>query len=72
MSEPVTARVLDQPFVCRICSNPTFGVRYIMLNTNAAEVFNFGWANKQSTGLICVQCGYIHEFLGDAVTMYKT
>ena len=72
MSKAVTARVLDQHFTCRICANATFAVRYIKLNTSGAEFFDFGWANKQSTGLICTRCGYIHEFLGDAVSLYKT
>lgn len=72
MSKPVTAKVLGRDFTCRLCKNPTFAIRYITLNTAAAEFFDFGWANKQCIGLICGNCGYVHEFLGDSVTVYKT
>jgi hypothetical protein len=71
MSKPVTAEVLGKTFTCRLCHNPTFAVRYIKLNSTGMEFFDLGWANADSTGLICTSCGYIHEFMGDTVTLYK-
>jgi hypothetical protein len=36
------------------------------------EFLGVEWANASATGLICTDCGYVHEFAGDAVQLYKT
>jgi len=28
------------------------------------------WANESATGLICLQCGHVHAFVGDAVKLW--
>jgi hypothetical protein len=30
------------------------------------------WANAAATGLIWTECGYVHEFAGNAIQLYKT
>lgn len=72
MSKRYTARVLDQDFLCPVCRHETFALRMIKLNTAGAEFLDFGWANKESAGLICERCGHIAEFVAtDALTLYK-
>ena len=63
-SNAVRAAVLDQPFVCRVCGGNLFWVREVKLNSTGAEFFGFAWANQSATGLICHQCGFVHEFVG--------
>jgi hypothetical protein len=43
-----------------------------MLNTTGAEFFGIEWANRTATALICTDCGFVHEFLGDCLELYDT
>lgn len=52
---------------CMFCGNDYFNVRMIKLNSTGMELFDMGWANRSSTGLICSECGYVHEFLNDTI-----
>lgn len=54
-------------FTCLVCEGREFASREIKLNTTGMEFFDLGWANRSSLGVICVSCGYVHEFVGDAV-----
>src|SRR5438067_421685 len=47
---------------CSHCKQPFFEASSRQLNTRAAEFFNFGWANKSATTLICLNCGKIEWF----------
>ncbi|RZS77520.1 hypothetical protein EV189_4028 [Motilibacter rhizosphaerae] len=72
MSKRYTVRVLDQDFGCPACRGATFRLRMIKLNTSGAELFDLGWANKESAGLICERCGHIAEFVvTDALSLYQ-
>lgn len=68
---PVTATVHDTPLECVICKGTLFWDREIKLNTSGMELLDLGWANQSALGLVCAVCGYVHEFVGDAVQMWK-
>jgi len=59
------------PFTCRACGSPQFFDREVKLNSSGAELFGVGWANRSATGLICATCGFVHEFVGDALELWK-
>jgi predicted nucleic-acid-binding Zn-ribbon protein len=67
----VTARFGADGIQCVICKNGQFWTREIKLNTSGMEFLDLGWANQSAQGLICTACGYVHEFLGDAITLYE-
>jgi predicted nucleic-acid-binding Zn-ribbon protein len=69
--KPVVAEVAGREITCLVCGGREFVDRPIKLNTAAAELFDLGWANQTATGLICTACGYVHEFVGDGVTLYE-
>lgn len=69
--KPVVAEVAGRQVTCLVCGQGEFIDRPIQLNTAAAELFDLAWANRSATGLICTTCGYVHEFLGDALQLYK-
>lgn len=52
-----------RPFSCHVCGGILFVDREVKVNTSAAELFDFGWANASGTGLVCQTCGYLHTFL---------
>jgi predicted nucleic-acid-binding Zn-ribbon protein len=62
--------VRGREFTCLVCGGREFGTREIKLNTTGMEFFDLGWANRSSLGVICAACGYVHEFLGDAVELW--
>jgi predicted nucleic-acid-binding Zn-ribbon protein len=70
--KPVTATVGDRAVRCLICGGEQFWDRDVQLNTSGMEFLGVEWANASATGLICTDCGYVHEFAGDAVQLYKT
>jgi hypothetical protein len=73
-SKPQTAVVTvhGRAFACLVCQGGEFVQRSVLLNTPGFELFDFAWANQSSLGVICVTCGYLHEFLGHAVHMYDS
>lgn len=70
--KPVTAMVGDRPVLCLICGAEQFWDRAVQLNTSGLEFLGVEWANASATGLICTECGYVHEFAGNAIQLYKT
>jgi len=68
---PRRATVLDQPLRCSICGFDEFWDREIKLNSTGMELLDLGWANQSALGLICARCGFVHEFVGDAVALWK-
>jgi hypothetical protein len=44
----------------------------VKLNTTGAEFFGIEWTNRTATALICTDCGFVHEFLGDSLELYDT
>ena len=43
-----------------------FARREIKLTTTGMTFFDLDWLNKSGDGAICLRCGYVHTFLGDA------
>jgi len=64
------ATVGGQPLRCLVCGAGQFRDREVKLNSSGAELFDLGWANESATGLICLQCGHVHAFVGDAVKLW--
>ena len=71
-ANPVTASVGEKPIHCLVCGGREFWDREIKLNTTGMELLDMAWANKSALGLVCSACGYVHEFVGDAVQMWET
>ncbi|MFB9569881.1 hypothetical protein [Saccharopolyspora hordei] len=61
---PKLATVLGKAFRCLVCGGALFHRREVKLNSTGAELFNLAWANASATGLVCAECGYVHEFAG--------
>jgi len=69
--EPRLVTVQDRPLRCLVCGTDEFWDREVKLNSTGMELFDLGWANQSALGLICANCGFVHEFLGDAVRLWK-
>lgn len=69
---PRLATVLDQPLRCIVCGGEEFWDREVKLNSTGMEILDLGWANQSALGLICARCGYVHEFVGDAVRLWTS
>ncbi len=67
----VVAEVDGRQVACAIGGANEFVDRPVKLNWTAAELFDFAWANQTATGLICTNCGYVHEFVGDRLELYE-
>lgn len=69
--QPIRATVNDKAFTCLVCGEPDFWDREVKLNTSGMELLDLAWANRSALGLVCASCGYVHEFVGDAVKMWE-
>jgi predicted nucleic-acid-binding Zn-ribbon protein len=67
----VTARFGEKDVRCLICGGGEYWIKDIQLNTAGMELLDLGWANRSAMALICNACGYIHEFVGEALTLYE-
>ncbi|RJQ81803.1 hypothetical protein D5S17_04320 [Pseudonocardiaceae bacterium YIM PH 21723] len=65
----VTAWLGERQVRCLVCEGVQFRSRETKLNSTGAEFFNMGWANESALGLICLACGYVHEFAGRALQL---
>ncbi|HKS98579.1 MAG TPA: hypothetical protein VJT31_03530 [Rugosimonospora sp.] len=68
--EPRRAAVHNKPLQCVVCGGGEFWDREVKLNSTAMEFFDLGWANQSAIGVICARCGFVHQFLGDAIGFY--
>jgi hypothetical protein len=68
---PVTATIADRPLACLVCGSGQFWNQEVKLNTTGMELLDLGWANQSALGLICASCGFVHEFAGKAVQLWK-
>ncbi|MEV4417922.1 hypothetical protein [Catellatospora sp. NPDC049609] len=69
---PYVATINGEVFRCVVCQGGLFTSRSIKLNTGGMEFLDLAWANKSSLGVICTNCGYVHEFLGDALQLWDS
>lgn len=51
---------------CLVCSGNLFARREIKMNTTGMSFLDLDWLNKSADGAICVRCGFVHTFLGEA------
>ena len=51
---------------CQVCSGLLFAQREIKMTTTGMTFFDLDWLNKSADGAICLRCGFVHTFLGDA------
>ncbi len=51
---------------CLVCGGLTFANREIKMNTTGMSFLDLDWLNKSADGAICVRCGFVHTFFGDA------
>lgn len=51
---------------CLICGGLDFAQREIKMTTTGMTFFDLDWLNRSGDGAICVRCGYVHTFMGDA------
>jgi len=70
--KPVTAMVGSNALRCLVCGGGEFWNREVKINTTGMEFLGMEWANSSALGLVCTGCGYVHEFVGDAVQMYES
>ncbi len=61
--DPKRIDIGDKPFICPACGNDRFNLRSAQLNTAVASFFNFDWANRSATCLVCSKCTHISWFL---------
>ena len=67
---PNLATVHGRAMRCLVCGGREFWDREVKLNSTGMEFFNLAWANQSALGLVCAGCGYVHEFVGDAVALW--
>ena len=48
--------------ICPICSNNTFAVRKVQLNTKGLTFMGLDWLNKNADVYTCSNCGYLYWF----------
>ncbi|MGC4173952.1 hypothetical protein [Demequina sp.] len=59
-------QVHDKFFACLVCGGDRFEQREILMNTAGATFFDFDAFNRAADGAICVSCGFVHQFAGEA------
>ncbi|GAB2658445.1 hypothetical protein GCM10027271_16390 [Saccharopolyspora gloriosae] len=62
--KPKLATVKGRAVRCVVCGHDAFWSREVKLNSSGAELISMAWANQSAVGLICADCGYVHEFAG--------
>ena len=60
---PEKKEIFGKEMTCLICGHNSFFERKAQLNTRLASFFDFDFANKSGTCIVCEKCGYIHWFL---------
>lgn len=63
----VYVRPTQRFLACHVCGGALFARREIKMTTTGMTFFDLDWLNKSADGAICVRCGYVHTFLGDAI-----
>ncbi len=69
---PDLATVRGRAMRCLVCAGPGFWKREIKLNSTGAEFLGLAWANQSALGLVCADCGYVHEFVGREVELWDS
>jgi len=51
---------------CHVCGGLTFASREVKMTTTGMTFLDLDWLNKSADGVICLRCGYVHVFMGNA------
>lgn len=51
---------------CQVCGGLQFAGREIEMTTTGMTFFDLDWLNRSAEGVICIRCGFVHTFMGDA------
>lgn len=51
---------------CHACGGLLFARREVKMTTTGMTFLELDWLNRSADGVICVRCGYVHAFMGDA------
>ena len=51
---------------CHACEGLVFAQREIKMTTTGMTFLDLDWLNRSAEGAICVRCGFVHTFMGDA------
>lgn len=51
---------------CHVCHGLLFARREIKMTTTGMTFMDLDWLNRSADGVICVRCGYVHTFMGQA------
>lgn len=62
----VFVRPTQKFLACQVCSGLAFARREIKMTTTGMTFLDLDWLNRSAEGVICVRCGFVHTFMGDA------
>lgn len=62
----VYLRPTQRFLACQMCEGLLFAQREVKMTTGAMTFFDLDWLNKSADGVICVRCGFVHLFMGEA------
>lgn len=48
-----------------------FARREVKMTTTGMTFFDLDWLNKAAEGAICLRCGFVHTFMGDAIQFWE-
>ena len=51
---------------CHVCSGLLFASREVKMTTTGMTFMDLDWLNKSADGVICLRCGFVHTFMGNA------
>lgn len=51
---------------CQVCGCLQFAGREIKMTTTGMTFLDLDWLNRSAEGVICIRCGFVHTFMGDA------
>ena len=68
LDEMPLVQVAGRMLRCLVCDHDRFTRREVSMNTAGMSLMGLDWANKKADGAICLQCGFVHAFMGGALT----
>ena len=51
---------------CHVCGGLRFASREIKMTTTGMTFLDLDWLNRSAEGVICLRCGFVHTFMGNA------
>ena len=69
-SQQYVATVASRTLTCLICGDGQFRRRALSLLTPRRMLFGIEWMAPVAVGLVCVNCGFVHQFVPGAVQLF--